>query len=333
MTITTRETSWQATAHRVAAGIRRRVLEHTLRNNGGYMSQACSAAETLATLYTRLMNLGPSAAPAVPPPFPGVPGPGNDRYFTGALYNGPRAPELDRFYLSPAHYALVLYATLIEVGRMGPEGLRQFNQDGSTVEMIGAEHSPGMEVTTGSLGQGLSQAAGVALARKLRGETGLTWVYMSDGEFQEGQTWEALQALTFHGLDRVRIYVDVNGQQCDGLTDAVMPLGDLERKLEAFGMAVAVVDGHDPDALAAPALAAPAGRPLIVLAQTDPCRGLEPLRANAPKLHYLRFKSEEERARYEQVLREYEAALGGTADGGSTAAAGGSVETAGEATR
>src|SRR5690606_11244132 len=107
MSMTTPTTSGPASradVQRIADGIRRRVLEHTLANNGGYMSQACSAAETLATLYTRLMNLGPSAAPAVPPPFPGVPGPGNDRYFTGALYNGPRAPELDRFYLSPAHY-------------------------------------------------------------------------------------------------------------------------------------------------------------------------------------------------------------------------------------
>lgn len=296
--------SWIDEVKQVARNVRCRVLEHTINNNGGYLSQACSSAETLATLYVKLMNLGPSAAPRIPPAFSGVPSASNRESFTGSLYNGPRAPHLDRFFLSPAHYALVLYALLIEVDRMDPEGLAQFNKDGSTVEMIGAEHSPGMEVTTGSLGQGLSQAAGVALARKLRGETGYTWVYLSDGEFQEGQTWETLQALSFFGLGRVRIYVDVNGQQCDGPTDDVMPLGALKDKLEAFGMSVAEVNGHDPEALAAPALAHDDQRPLIVLAYTDPCKDIELLRQNAPKLHYVRFKSPEEVSRYQAVLDE-----------------------------
>lgn len=293
---------WVAEAGRVAAGIRRRVLEHTLSTNGGYLSQACSSAETLATLYVKIMNLGPSVAPMVPPPFPGVPGPGNAGYFTGAGYNGPRAPHLDRFFLSPAHYALVLYAALIETGRMAPEGLAQFNRDGASVEMIGAEHSPGMEVTTGSLGQGLSQAAGVALARKLRGETGRTWVHLSDGELQEGQTWECLQVMSHYRLDRVGIYVDVNGQQCDGKMEDVLTLGPVKERLEAFGARVEAVDGHDPEALAAPAALEPDGRPLVVLCHTDPCRGVELLRRNAPKLHYLRFKSPEEKQQYAEAL-------------------------------
>ncbi|WP_374712504.1 transketolase [Symbiobacterium terraclitae] len=310
MSLQTRSVTWQDEVRRVARRVRMRVLEHVLNNNGGYMSQACSSAETLAALYLKIMNLGPSEAPMVPLPFPGVPGPGNQNYFTGAAYNGPRAPHLDRFYLSPAHYALVLYATLIEVGRMAPEGLAQFNQDGSTVEMIGAEHSPGMEVTTGSLGQGLSQAIGVALARRLRGETGRTWVYMSDGEFQEGQTWEAMQFLAFYKLDSVGIYVDVNGQQCDGAMEAVMPIEPLKARLEAFGARVFQVDGHDPDALAAPAALQPDGQPLVVLAYTDPCKGLELLRRNAPKLHYLRFKSQEERELYAAELRKMQAEEG-----------------------
>lgn len=307
MTLTTGSQSalgWQDEARRVARGIRRRVLEHILRNNGGYMSQACSAAETLAALYTRVMNLGPSAAPLVPPPFPGVPGPLNTAYFTGAAYNGPKAPHLDRFFLSPAHYALVLYAALIEVGRMAEEGLAQFNQDGASVEMIGAEHSPGMEVMTGSLGQGLSQAIGVALARQLRGEPGRTWVYMSDGEFHEGQTWESFEIMHHYKMEKVGIYVDVNGQCCDGKMESVMAMGDLKARLEAFGARVFAVDGHDLDALAAPAALEPDGRPLVVLALTDPARGVEPLRKNAPKLHYLRFKHNDERRLYETVLAE-----------------------------
>jgi transketolase len=128
---------------RVADAVRRRVLEYTLKNNGGYLSQACSSAELLATLYLRVMRLGPSQAPLTPLPFAGVPGADNPNAFTGGDYNGPRAPDLDRFIFSPVHYALVLYSLLIELGRLGPNGLDAFNQDGSTVELIGAEHSPG----------------------------------------------------------------------------------------------------------------------------------------------------------------------------------------------
>src|SRR5581483_7495658 len=109
---------WEQNTQRVAFNIRRRVLDYVIRNNGGYLSQACSGAEILAALYTRIMKLGPSRAPMVPLPFPGVPGPDNPCFFTCSLYNGAAAPDLDRFFFSPAHYALVLYATLIEVGRM-----------------------------------------------------------------------------------------------------------------------------------------------------------------------------------------------------------------------
>ena len=296
--------SWQDTARRTAQSIRLRVLDHVLKNNGGYMSQACSSAELLSVLYTRVMNLGPSISPMIPPPFSGVPSKDNPNSFTGAGYNGPKAPHLDRFIFSPAHYALVLYSILIETGRMSPEGLEQFNQDGSTVEMIGAEHSPGCEVTSGSLAQALSQAAGIALARRMRGETGWVWVFLSDGELQEGQTWETLATLSAYRLDNVGIYVDVNGQQCDGTMQEVMNMEPLASKLEAFGARVFEVDGHDVDALAAPAALAPDGRPLVVLARTDACRGLDVMRARAPKFHYLRFTSEEERQSYQKVYQQ-----------------------------
>lgn len=303
--------NWKEEAQRIANAIRLRVLDHTLKNNGGYMSQACSSAETFAVLYTKVMNLGASIAPAVPLPFPGVPSASNPHYFTGAGYNGEKSPSLDRFIFSPAHYALVLYTMLIETGRMSPEGLEQFNKDGSTVEMIGAEHSPGCEVTSGSLAQALSQAVGIALARKLRGDSGRVWVYMSDGEFQEGQTWEALQAMNFYKLDNMGIYVDVNGQQCDGRMCDVMDVEPLASKLEIFGMRVFSVDGHDLDALAAPAALPSDGRPVVVLANTDPCRGLPRLKSRVPKLHYLRFTSNEEREAYAQDYAELTAAREG----------------------
>jgi transketolase len=294
---------WQDEVKRVAAGIRRRVLEHTIRNNGGYLSQACSSAEILATLYVKVMNLGKIDAPLVPQPFPGVPGPNNPDYFTGAAFNGP-GEDRDRFFLSPAQYALVLYATLIETGRMAEEGLLQFNKDGSSVEMIGAEHSPGMETMTGSLGQGISQAAGIALARKRKGEKGRVFVFMSDGEFQIGQTWEALQAMSFHMLDNVIIYVDVNGFQCDGKMCNVMDIEPLDKRLESFGCRVFRMNGHDTKRLAEAGEITPDGRPIVVLCDTDAARGLDVLKARAPKMHYVRFTSQEEKERYVSAFRE-----------------------------
>ena len=288
---------WQNEVKRVAAGIRKRVLDHTIRNNGGYLSQACSSAEMLATLYVKVMDLGKIDMPLVPKPFPGVPGPGNPHYFTGASFNGP-GKDRDRFFLSPAQYALVLYATLIETGRMAEEGLLQFNKDGSSVEMIGAEHSPGMESMTGSLGQGISQAAGTALARKRNGEKGRVVLFMSDGEFQIGQTWEALQAMSHHMLDNVIIYVDVNGFQCDGKMCNVMDIEPLDKRLEAFGARVFRVNGHDIKRLAEVGELTPDGRPVVVLCDTDAARGLEVLKTRAPKMHYVRFTSEEEKSSY-----------------------------------
>lgn len=286
----------------IADGIRRRVLDHVVRHGGGYLSQACSSAEILATLYGEVMRLGRSTAPATPPPFDGVPGPGGSGSVPGFAYNGPHEPDLDRFFMSPVHYAAVLYATLVEVGRMAPEGLEQFNRDGSSVEMIGAEHSPGHEVTAGSLGQCLSQAAGVAWARRHKGETGRNWVFMSDGEFQIGQTWEAIQVMAHHRLGNVGVYVDVNGQSCDGEMTSVMTVEPLADRLTAFGADSRVVDGHDIAALVGAAADPPDDRPLVVLAYTDPCRGIPLLEPRRPRLHYVRFADEGERREYQGVL-------------------------------
>ncbi|WOI56282.1 thiamine pyrophosphate-dependent enzyme [Palleronia sp. LCG004] len=286
------------TTEDVALGIRRRVFEHAMRNNGGYLSQACSAAEQLAWLYHEELDLGAPTLPMVPEPFKGVPAPGNDAYHTGAGYNGPASPEYDRLFIAPAHYALVAYATLIETGRMAPEGLDMFNQDGSSVEMIGAEHSPGMEVHNGTLGIGLSTAAGLAYGRRRRGDTGRTWVFMSDGEVQEGQTWEAVQAAKFHGIDNLYAIMDVNDQQCDGAMSSVMEVGDIRRKFIEFGAHCVEVDGHDLSAIREAAAEPHEGRPLIILARTNPFHTMSILEERFPRLHYVRFKSEDERARF-----------------------------------
>lgn len=289
---------WLARAQTMAERMRVRGFDYVMRNKGGYLSQICSSAEIFSYLYTRGINIGPSKAPMVPEPFAGNPGPDNPGYENGGLYNGPRTAEYDRFYFSPAHYALVLYVALIEAGRLGEEALETFNQDGSKVELIGAEHSPGVESTTGSLGQALSQAIGVAMARRHKGESGNVWVMMSDGEFQEGQTWEAIQCASHYKLGNLAAIVDVNAQQCDGPMETVMTVEPLAERIRAFGGEAVDIDGHDMAAMDAAFRNRAADRPLFILARTDPTRGV-PLMQERPVLHYLRFSSDEERARYQ----------------------------------
>lgn len=286
---------------KVANRIRKRVLEHVIKNNEGYLSQACSSAEIFATLYLDVLNIGKVEKPIIPGKFSGVPG-HVDKYITGAIFNGPRSPEYDRFILSPVQYALVLYATLVEVGRMDPRGLDDFNKDGSVVEMIGAEHSPGVELTAGSLAQAYSQAAGIALARKLKGESGRVVLLLSDGECQEGQFWEGVQAASFYKLDNMIAYVDVNGYQCDGKMTTVMNIEPFDKRLEAFGARVYKINGHNVNALSALGHLKPDGRPTFILCYTSPYKGIDILESRKPKFHYVRFKDEMERNKYKEFL-------------------------------
>ena len=294
---------WISECQQMANAIRRRVLGHAVEH-GGYLSQACSSAEIFSFLYGRGMHLGASLGPKTPPPFSGAPSSSNPQHTNGALYNGAKTKENDRFFLSPTHYAMTLYATLIESGRLDANGLDQFNTDGSTVEMIGGEHSPGHETNGGSFGQTISQAAGVAWARKRSGDSGKVWVFLSDGECQEGQTWEAIMAMAYHKIDNIQIVVDVNGQQVDGRCDEVMMVDPLDAKFKAFGAEVARVDGHDLRALDEAFQIPHPGRPLVVVADTSPVQGLDMLNERYPNLHYVRFKNEEERARYRQKYLE-----------------------------
>eukprot|EP00804_Cyclotella_cryptica_P009026 CCRYP_003137-RA/>CCRYP_003137-RA protein AED:0.00 eAED:0.00 QI:898/1/1/1/1/1/2/261/1143 len=283
----------------VAECVTRRVLEYTLKNNGGYLSQACSGSIALATLYLRALRLGPSIAPPIPGPYCGS-------TVTGEGYNGdPTNLNFDRLIFSPVHYAVVLYSLLVEIGRLDEKAFDSYNVDGSTVELIGAEHSPGHAVTAGSLAQALSQAAGIAYARKLRNASGRVVVFMSDGEFQEGQTWEAVQAMVNHRINLVAV-VDVNGQQCDGKMDQVCDIGDLAKKLRAFGAVVRVVNGHNVSDIEM-AVKARNSLPQFVLCMTDPCYGLPMLKSRAPKLHYIRFKDSQEKMQFEKALSEMNA--------------------------
>ena len=273
------------------------------------MSQACSAAEILAALYVRLLRLESPGEPQDPLPFVGTPPKARGDHASGARFHGRTAPERDRFILSPSQYALPLYATLVEVGRMTEAGFDSFNRDGSTVEMIGAQHSPGHELMSGSLGQGLSQAGGIAYARRERGEPGRVWIFMSDGELQSGQTWEALQTFAHQRLGNLTIVIDVNGQQCDGRTADVMQLEPIHERIQAFGASVTRLDGHDVLALERETRDPPADRPRVIVADTDPCRGLPLLRARAPRLHYLRFSHDQERRQWMEALEQLGASI------------------------
>jgi len=287
---------WKENIEKMAQGIRTRVLEHTIGNNGGYLSQACSSAEILASLYGRILKLGRVVIPKLPEKFEGVPGPDNKNYQNGSSFNGEKSQYYDRFFLSPSQYSLVLYAALIEAERMDKNGLVEFNKDGGTVEMIGAEHSPGMEIMSGSLGQGISQAFGIAMARKLKNETGRVVVFMSDGEFQIGQTWEALQSAAFHKLNNIIIFVDVNGYQCDGRMSDVMNIEPLDKRLEAFGIRTFRINGHDIDSLVNHGTMEPDDeRPTCILCDTIPYHGIDVLKKREPKFHYIRFAGAEEK--------------------------------------
>jgi transketolase len=290
---------WARRVDRMARGIRRRVLAHTLARGGGYLSQACSSAEIFATLYGRVLKLKKLDQPLTPGRFEGTPGRGRPAV-TGAAFNGGGEAACDNFILSPAQYALVLYAALIEAGRLDENCMESYDIDGSTLEVIGAEHSPGMELTTGSLGQGISQAAGIAAVRRVRGESGRVVVLLSDGECQSGEFWEAVQAACHHGLGNMLFYADVNGCQCDGKMTDVMRLEPFDKRLKAFGARVYRIDGHDTRRLARLGAIPSVEVPTFVLCDTDPCRGMDILRSRYPKLHYIRFASPEEKAAYQK---------------------------------
>lgn len=278
---------------KIANRVRKNILRLAMERGGCYLGQACSSAEIFATLYQSVMHLGPSLGAQEALPFPGVPSKENMDYPKGSLYHGAFDPDKDRFFISPAHYASVVYCTLAECGRISHAAIDKFNVDGWNMEMIGAEHSPGFECTAGSLGQTISIACGTAHARKLKKETGKVYVMLSDGEMQEGQVWEAFQAASFYELDNLVVYVDVNGQQVEGFTKDVMHLEPLADRLEAFGAKAVTVNGHDIEALKEAARTEHPGKPLVVLCQTASWTGVPLLEKRSPFLHFVRIDESE----------------------------------------
>ena len=189
----------------------------------------------------------------------------------------PRDPARDRFVLSKGHAAPCYYALLCRLGFFDAAELTGFRQlHGILQGHPDAKKVPGVDASTGSLGQGVSIAVGMALGAKTAGSRVRVYTLMGDGELQEGQAWEAFSAAAHYRLDNLTILVDYNGLQIDGTNDEVMSLGDLRARLEAFGLnVVELADGNNGSAVAA-ALALPplAGKPTCILAHTVKGKGV-----------------------------------------------------------
>jgi transketolase len=219
-------------------------------------------------------------------------------YFHALTYR-PHEPEWegrDRFLLSIGHYAIALYSALIEAGVLPDDELETYGGDDSRLPMSGmAAYTPGMEITGGSLGHGLGIAVGMALGLKRKGSKSFVYNLFSDGEVDEGSTWEAAMAAGSHKLDNLIGIVDVNNMQADGPSTQVMNFEPLVPKFEAFGWHVQRVNGNDIDALVAAfdlARHATLTRPRIIICDTKMAKGV-PFLEERERNHFLRVEPEE----------------------------------------
>ena len=219
-------------------------------------------------------------------------------YFHALAYR-PHEPEWegrDRFLLSIGHYAIALYSALIEAGVIPDDELETYGGDDSRLPMSGmAAYTPGMEITGGSLGHGLGIAVGMALGLKRKQSKSFVYNLFSDGELDEGSTWEAAMAAGSHSLDNLIGIVDVNNMQADGPSTQVMNFEPLVPKFEAFGWHVQRVNGNDIAALVAAfdaARHATAPKPRIVICDTRMAKGV-PFLEERERNHFLRVEPEE----------------------------------------
>jgi len=187
----------------------------------------------------------------------------------------------DLFFLSNGHISPVFYSTLARRGYFNVSELSTFRKLNTRLQGHPTTHDglPGIRVASGSLGQGLSVAAGAAQAKKLNNDKHLVFTLHGDGELQEGQIWEAAMYCAHHKIDNLIATVDVNGQQIDGPTEAVMSLGNLKAKFEAFGWEVLATNGHNYEELNATIDQAKSmtgnGKPILILMETAMGKGVD----------------------------------------------------------
>ncbi|MHA2246043.1 MAG: transketolase [Candidatus Hodarchaeales archaeon] len=203
--------------------IRRQILEMISTAGSGHPGGSLSCVEILTTLYFHIMNIDPK---------------------------NPAWKDRDRFVLSKGHAAPALYAVLAEKGFFCLKEQKPLRSINSSLQGHPDRHRlPGIDVSTGSLGNGLSIGLGIALAGKLNNKDYQTYVVLGDGECNEGLVWEAAMAASHHRAENLIAVIDRNGLQIDGPTEQVMGLEPLARKWESFGWNVIQVDGHDIKAL------------------------------------------------------------------------------------
>jgi len=206
-----------------AKDIRVATLEVFEARGFGHIGGAMSVVETLAALYGGAMKVDPKNL---------------------------NAEGRDRLVLSKGHAGPALYATLALKGFFPLEWLKTLNQPGTNLPShCDRNKTPGVDMTTGSLGQGISLAIGLALGAKLKGDGSTTYLIIGDGECNEGQIWEGALYAGGNKLDNLIVLVDENGQQLDGYTENVLPLGSLRDKFAAFDFYTQEADGHDADAV------------------------------------------------------------------------------------
>jgi transketolase len=243
-----------ARLRRFAWRIRRRAVDMVAKEGFGYLGQALSSAEIAAVLYGAALR-----------------------------------PGHDRLIVSPGHYSIVHFAAGVEAGLVDEGDLATYGDDGSRLESIGTENTPGLAATCGSLGQGLSVAAGIALAQKLDRSDRHVFALVSDGEMEEGQLWEAALFAAHHQLSNLTVILDRNNSQVDGPTEMVTTLSPVTDKWRAFGWAVAEADGHDVQALSgAVRMVQAAPQPGVIVASTWTLSGLSDVIADEADGHFLK---------------------------------------------
>ena len=234
----------------VARQMRVHIVRMLAAAGSGHPGGSLSATDILADLYFKHMRIDPSQ---------------------------PDWPERDRLVLAKGHAAPALYAALALRGYFPEEDLAGVRTIGSHLQGHPCMSStPGVDMSTGSLGQGLSVANGMALAGRIDGRDYYVYCIMGDGEIQEGQVWEAAMSAAHYGLDHLIAFVDHNGLQIDGSNDQVMGVMPIAQKFAAFGWNVIDIDGHDfaqiDDAIAQ--AKACAGKPTLIVAQTIKGKGV-----------------------------------------------------------
>lgn len=254
---------------RRAWAIRRNALLMGEVQGQGYIGQALGVADVLAVSYFHAMTYRAS---------------------------DPEWEGRDRFYLSIGHYAIALYAALIEAGILPEDEIPTYGMDDSRMPMSGmAAYTPGMEITGGSLGHGLGIAVGAALGLKRKKNPAFVYNMLSDGELGEGSTWEAVMSAVQWKLDNLIAIVDFNNQQADGPTRDALAVGREAPKWAAFGWYAQEVDGNDLDAVVEAfdnARTHEGDCPRVIICNTRMCKGI-PFLEDREVTHFIRVEADE----------------------------------------